>query len=260
MPGTPPNSPNFDIPRYSDSDNASFSAQVNAITDGFDANAANLNGTGTQTFQGAVDFSGAASVGGTLSALGALVLSQGLQKRWSYVGTTTSHAASDGEFVDCTHTSGVLIVTLPVLVTGAVIAVRTNFAFGVAIEPAGTSAILQAGGHVFGSGQTLTNLPLLEAGAYVVLLGADAGWVVIGGSVGTGTGYDCGTVSVTGAGAVAVSHSLGVAPRHVGVTPSNTAGGDPTQPIAVTNKTASTFTVQPIAGSGSYTVDWIAFA
>lgn len=37
MPGTPAQSPRFDIPRYADTDAASFSAQVNAITDGFDA-------------------------------------------------------------------------------------------------------------------------------------------------------------------------------------------------------------------------------
>ncbi len=40
MPGSAPNSPDFDVPRYSDSDQASFSEQVNAITDAFDAAAA----------------------------------------------------------------------------------------------------------------------------------------------------------------------------------------------------------------------------
>jgi microcystin-dependent protein len=42
MPGTPTTSPNFGAPRYSDADTASFSAQVNPITDTFDANAAHL--------------------------------------------------------------------------------------------------------------------------------------------------------------------------------------------------------------------------
>lgn len=39
MPGTPPTSPNFGIPRPADGDVASFSSQVNAVIDGFDANA-----------------------------------------------------------------------------------------------------------------------------------------------------------------------------------------------------------------------------
>lgn len=42
MPGTPATSPRFGIARYADADVASFSAQVNAITDGFDAGAAKL--------------------------------------------------------------------------------------------------------------------------------------------------------------------------------------------------------------------------
>jgi hypothetical protein len=36
LPGTPPTSPRFDAPRYADSDTASFSAQVNAVTDALD--------------------------------------------------------------------------------------------------------------------------------------------------------------------------------------------------------------------------------
>lgn len=40
MPGTPPTSPRYGIARYSDADAAAFSAQVNAITDGFDAGTA----------------------------------------------------------------------------------------------------------------------------------------------------------------------------------------------------------------------------
>ena len=40
MPGSPPTSPRFGVARYADTDTASFSAQVNAITDGFDARAA----------------------------------------------------------------------------------------------------------------------------------------------------------------------------------------------------------------------------
>jgi hypothetical protein len=40
MPGTPATSPRFGVPRCSDGDVASFSAQVNAITDGFDLEAA----------------------------------------------------------------------------------------------------------------------------------------------------------------------------------------------------------------------------
>ena len=42
MPGTPPTSPNFGAPRYSDADPASFSAQVNAIVDTFDAKAVQI--------------------------------------------------------------------------------------------------------------------------------------------------------------------------------------------------------------------------
>jgi len=37
MPGTPPTSPRFGVSRYADTDEAEFSAQTNAITDGFDA-------------------------------------------------------------------------------------------------------------------------------------------------------------------------------------------------------------------------------
>lgn len=37
MPGTPPTSPRFDVPRYADTDVAEFSSQVNAITDTIDA-------------------------------------------------------------------------------------------------------------------------------------------------------------------------------------------------------------------------------
>lgn len=40
MPGTPPTSPRFGIARYADTDTAAFSAQVNAVTDGFDLHAA----------------------------------------------------------------------------------------------------------------------------------------------------------------------------------------------------------------------------
>lgn len=40
MPGTPPTSPRHGAPRYADGDAASFSAQVNAITDRFDITAA----------------------------------------------------------------------------------------------------------------------------------------------------------------------------------------------------------------------------
>lgn len=36
MPGTPPQSPRFSVPRYADGDTAQFSVQTNAITDGFD--------------------------------------------------------------------------------------------------------------------------------------------------------------------------------------------------------------------------------
>jgi cytoskeletal protein CcmA (bactofilin family) len=46
VPGTPPNSPNFDIPRPSDADVASFSAQVNPIIDGFDAQAMKKGASG----------------------------------------------------------------------------------------------------------------------------------------------------------------------------------------------------------------------
>jgi len=46
MPGTPPTSPRFGAPRYSDTvDTASFSAQVNGITDVFDDAAMYLTGT-----------------------------------------------------------------------------------------------------------------------------------------------------------------------------------------------------------------------
>jgi microcystin-dependent protein len=37
MPGTPPVSPNFAIPRFSDEDEISFSAQVNSVTDDIDS-------------------------------------------------------------------------------------------------------------------------------------------------------------------------------------------------------------------------------
>lgn len=40
MPGTPPTSPRFGVPRYADGDTAQFSTQVNAITDALDAAAA----------------------------------------------------------------------------------------------------------------------------------------------------------------------------------------------------------------------------
>jgi microcystin-dependent protein len=37
MPGTPPTSPNVNAPRYADTDTADFAADVNAVTDAFDA-------------------------------------------------------------------------------------------------------------------------------------------------------------------------------------------------------------------------------
>lgn len=37
MPGSPPNTPRVNAPRYSDADTAAFSAQVNAVADAFDA-------------------------------------------------------------------------------------------------------------------------------------------------------------------------------------------------------------------------------
>jgi microcystin-dependent protein len=39
MPGTPPTSPNFNLPRYTDADSATFSADINPIVDGIDSQA-----------------------------------------------------------------------------------------------------------------------------------------------------------------------------------------------------------------------------
>lgn len=43
MPGTPPNSPRFGAPRYSDADDATFAEQVNPITDTFDSLACRID-------------------------------------------------------------------------------------------------------------------------------------------------------------------------------------------------------------------------
>jgi hypothetical protein len=58
MPGTPATSPNFDIPRYADTDDAAFSDQVNAITDGFDSQAEKKSNKGSANGYASLDSTG----------------------------------------------------------------------------------------------------------------------------------------------------------------------------------------------------------
>jgi microcystin-dependent protein len=72
VPGTPPTSPNFGIPRYSDADGVNFSSQVDAIIDNLDSKAVK-NDTGQGVLPGDLIFSAAASRAGCLVADGSAV-------------------------------------------------------------------------------------------------------------------------------------------------------------------------------------------
>jgi microcystin-dependent protein len=94
MPGTPPSSPNFGVPRYSDGDTASFSVQVNGVTDVFDANAVK-NGATVLHQPGDLIVSAASSRAGCLLCDGSAVARAGTYAAlWSAIGTT--YGAGDG--------------------------------------------------------------------------------------------------------------------------------------------------------------------
>lgn len=93
MPGTPPSSPRFAIPRPADTDTASFSVQVNPIIDGFDANAAHL-GRGEGLLPGDLIVSAATTRTGCLLCDGSAVSRTTQAALFAAIGT--AYGTGDG--------------------------------------------------------------------------------------------------------------------------------------------------------------------
>ena len=87
MPGSPPDTPYLGIPRYSDADDASFSAQVNAISDTVDASMTLLQ-------PGDLVMSAASSRSGCLLCNGSAVSRTTYAALFSAIGTT--YGTGDG--------------------------------------------------------------------------------------------------------------------------------------------------------------------
>lgn len=150
MPGSPATSPNFAAPRYADTDTASFSAQVNAITDAFDAN--------------------------VQAALNAKAI------KWTYRGGSGSLSAANGDYW---FANAGAAVTLPSASPAGVL-VGVAAQAGVS----GASPVTVSGGGAVMGGLGLAGAPssivLGTPGAFVVLVSDGSGWHIIGGMQDTG--------------------------------------------------------------------------